>query len=117
MKLKMKQDKEPKVNIVSVCKECSEQIHQDWQKKNKDLHIEEGDYIKIALTDKKRTEHMWFKVDLVVNEKEFIHNSVFNVFSNNYKLLLSYKFHVMGKYFGKLDTCECLAISHCFLYW
>ena len=54
-------------NIIGVCKECGDDRKASWQKSNKGLKINVGDFVKIAITDKKGTEHLWFQI-IAVNK-------------------------------------------------
>lgn len=59
--------KEKISNIIGVCKECGDDRKASWQKSNKGLKIGIGDYVKVAVTDKKGTEHLWFQI-IAVNK-------------------------------------------------
>lgn len=55
-------------NTIGVCKECTEDRKAEWQKQNKKLKIKEEDFVKVGVTDKKETEHLWFQV-IAINKK------------------------------------------------
>lgn len=59
---------EPKSNVILLCPECSTQAHKLWQLNNQGTKIGPGDFIKTAITDGKRKEHMWFQVLSVSND-------------------------------------------------
>jgi uncharacterized protein YegJ (DUF2314 family) len=55
--------KENKNNVEMICKECSDERKTKWQKEHKGFVIEEGDFVKIAIENKKdETEHIWCKI-------------------------------------------------------
>ena len=56
-------------NTVHICSECSAKMRKAWQKKNKRLKIQIGDFVKVAITDGKvqKIENLWFEV-LAVNK-------------------------------------------------
>lgn len=62
---------EKPTNIRAVCKDCSEERHKQWQQENSDKKIKEGDFVKIAVTDNKKVEHMWFRITQIVTDKDF----------------------------------------------
>jgi uncharacterized protein YegJ (DUF2314 family) len=49
-------------NVLHMCKECSEQRKEQWQRQHPLLIGQLGDYVKIAVSDKNGTEHLWFKI-------------------------------------------------------
>lgn len=62
--------KEDIKNVICVCSDCSKKVHEQWQKKNKNTKINIGDNIKVAFSDKGKTEHLWVKVFEVQNNGE-----------------------------------------------
>jgi hypothetical protein len=56
-------------NVVNICIDCSEKMKKDWQKKNKKIKakMRVGDYVKLAITDKNGTEHLWFEIITINN--------------------------------------------------
>jgi uncharacterized protein YegJ (DUF2314 family) len=62
-------------NVVNICPDCSEQLRQEWQEKNKDLVIIKDSWVKIKFTDEsvheKAAEWMWVNVTDVTG-KEFM---------------------------------------------
>jgi len=54
-------------NIIGLCKKCSDEKREKWQKQNKKLRVLVGDFAKIAITDENGTEHLWFEV-IAVNK-------------------------------------------------
>jgi uncharacterized protein YegJ (DUF2314 family) len=49
-------------------------MRKDWQKKNKNLKINIGDFVKVKVTDKNGTENLWFGVTkkLLWTKNQFI---------------------------------------------
>ena len=58
-------------NIIKVCFDCSNQRHKDFQEKNPECNLKPGDYVKIGVKDSNETEHMWFKV-LFIDDNRII---------------------------------------------
>lgn len=58
-------------NTIKLCKDCSDERKNEWQKKNKNLKISKGNYVKLAIKDKNGTEHLWFQITFI-NGKSFI---------------------------------------------
>lgn len=56
-------------NVIYKCKDCWNKEKKTWQKKNKLLKINTGDFVKIPITDKNGTEHLWFEV-ININENK-----------------------------------------------
>lgn len=45
-----------------MCPDCSKGRKEKWQKENKNKKIEIKDFVKLAISDSKIVEHMWFEV-------------------------------------------------------
>jgi uncharacterized protein YegJ (DUF2314 family) len=83
--------KENPNNIVAKCADCSEKQHKLWQRKNKNLIINRGDFIKIAFTDTNGTEHLWLKVSQATTQGS--HKVYIGRINNIPVILSSYKYN------------------------
>lgn len=80
---------ENKDNIIVICKSCTNKRRKEWQKANKDLKIEKGDYVKGAFEIGKIAEHMWIEVQKI--EKGVIYGKLSNqpidkIIAKHYKI-------------------------------
>jgi uncharacterized protein YegJ (DUF2314 family) len=59
----MKEDEEG--NVIGVCVGCTEKRKLDWQKENKDLKMNVGDYVKASFKVGSAVEHMWVRISRI----------------------------------------------------
>lgn len=76
---KISRVKEPSSNIVAVHTECAEKRKTQWQKQNKKLVFQVGDYVKKKFTQGKRAEHMWVRITKVSKSQKTLHGVLDNV--------------------------------------
>lgn len=81
-------------NVVGVCKCCSDEMKKAWQNKNKNIKINIGDHVKVAIKDKNGSEHLWFEIIQITGEKYLgrCDNEPVLVKSIKYGLLHEFKF-------------------------
>ena len=53
---------ETDLNTRIICKECADERRKDWQKQNKGLKINIGNFVKLSVSDSNGEEHLWFEV-------------------------------------------------------
>lgn len=56
-------------NIELICDNCMDKRKKEMQKVINDINLKVGDYVKIALTDDNGTEHMWFIIQSINNDR------------------------------------------------
>ncbi len=93
-------------NIEYMCNCCAEERKQKWQMENKDLKLQIGDYVKIAIEDKEETEteHLWFEV-IGFKDKNLIigrcDNNPIAVYNIKYNQVHTFKFEDIEAYMPK----------------
>ena len=88
-------------NTFILHKECADKRKKTWQKQNKGLKIKVGDCVKLAVSDTKGTEHLWFQVK---EENPFVgrcDNYPIVIKKVKYKDIVPFKFEDIEDYVKK----------------
>lgn len=94
-------EREANQNTIPISKKLGEKMKKDWQKQNKGLKINVGDFVKLAVTDSNGTEHLWFEVKEVSPFTGRCDNVPIVIEEVRYNNIIPFKFEEIEDYVKK----------------